>query len=163
MTRSSTLIVGIGSPHGDDQAGWQVAQSLMDADIGIGHVELCAARSPVELLDRLEGVDQLILCDACRGNDPVGRVRRWQWPAPQLQRVEWSGTHDLGLCTVLELAEQLGQLPHEVILWSIQADHVDPESPISAEVEAAARVVAARIQQHLRCETTVAGMGQGDA
>lgn len=161
MRGSRTLIVGIGSPHGDDQAGWRVVQSLLTETID--DVEVWAARSPAELLDRLNGIDQLILCDACRGQASVGRVRQWEWPAPQLQRVEWSGTHDLGLCNVLELAGELGQLPRHVILWSIQAGPTDPDSPVSAEVEAAVGIVAARIRQHLRDETTVAEIGIGDA
>lgn len=76
------LIVGIGSAHGDDQAGWLVIrqlQELLTADDGRGirgtsnavsefaelSVECRQAQSPVDLLDWIEGHETLHIVDAC--------------------------------------------------------------------------------------------------
>lgn len=148
MSRSRSLIVGIGSPHGDDLFGWRVVEMLSAEHFD--DAELRAARSPVELLDWLDGVERLIVCDACRGIDRPGVVRRWSWPAAELERIQWSGTHDLGLCIVLELAEQLGRLPPNMTLWSVQAGTVDRAAATSAAVDAAVDVVVRGIRRQLQ-------------
>ncbi len=114
------LIVGVGSPHGDDQAGWLVAERLAGQLASAG-VSVRRARSPAELLDWLDQLERLIICDASRGLGRAGEVRRWTWPDAQLDSATWSGTHDLALPTVLELAGRLGRLPPQVLVWSVEA------------------------------------------
>lgn len=117
---TETLIVGIGSAHGDDQIGWRVAERI-EQGIGQAGARVRKARSPVELMDWLDGVQRLVICDACRGLGRVGQVQRWTWPAQNVVGATWSGTHDLPLPAVLQLAERLGRLPPEVIIWSMEA------------------------------------------
>ncbi len=131
MSGRRTLVVGIGSHHGDDQAGWLVADALSDR--ACPSCEVRKVASPIEILDWLEGLERLILCDACRGLGEVGETYHTVWPTTQITAVNWSGTHDLGLPTVLELAERLGNLPPEVHIWGIEASadaglhHVHPD------------------------------------
>lgn len=133
MNAPPTLIVGIGSPHGDDQAGWQIAERLA-CQLDPEHVEVRAAASPIQLVDWLDDVDRLILCDACRGMGRVGQIRRWTWPTPELQEVLWSGTHNFSLPAVLQLAERLERLPPDVAIWSVEGAASDAMSAVSAEV-----------------------------
>ncbi len=145
---ATTLIVGIGSPHGDDQAGWLVARKL--AERLPSTVTVRIARSPSELLNWLDGVERLIICDACQAGDAAGTIRRWQWPADELNEVRWSSTHDMPLPAALSLAERLEQMPNDVVIWSVEADDTTLISTESAKVSAAVDHLACRIEQELR-------------
>jgi hydrogenase maturation protease len=69
----ATLIVGIGSPHGDDQIGWRIAEALM-AEHRVGWI-IRTARSPTDLLAWLDDkVERLVICDACDGFESSRRT-----------------------------------------------------------------------------------------
>jgi hydrogenase maturation protease len=127
------LVVGIGSPHGEDQVGWLVAKRIASR-VNSDRIDVRLARTPSKLIDWLPGVARLIVCDACRGIGRPGALRRWQWPALSEQGVTWSGTHDLSLPAVLALAASLGPLPPETIIWGVEIAEADPQSTISAAV-----------------------------
>ncbi len=130
------LIVGIGSPHGDDQAAWRAVEQVatrVDRD----DVAIRLAKSPLDLLAWDSGVTRLILCDACLGAGDPGQLHRWQWPSEALEQFNWSGTHDFPLPAVLKLAERLGRLPGDVVIWGIEIERVRRMEPISEEVASA--------------------------
>jgi hydrogenase maturation protease len=143
----STLVVGVGSPFGDDTFGWRVVDRLAEmyqsapARISDAIPLMHRARVPVDLLTWLNGVEHLIVCDACQGLGPAGQTVRWQWPAPQIQHLRPAGSHALGLASVLELAASLESLPAQVTLWLCEASSVAS----SAAARRAADEVAAAI------------------
>ena len=141
----ATLVVGLGSAHGDDQFGWQVVGHLA-AEYADPSVSIRAARSPAELLDWLEGFERLIVCDACQGLGSPGAIRAWRWPDVPRDALRIAGTHDLGLAAALELAEQLRLLPAETLIWCVEIETPRPGEAISARVEAAA-IRAARMMR----------------
>jgi hydrogenase maturation protease len=130
------LIVGLGSAHGDDQFGWRVAETLAAA-CDSADFEVRQARTPAELLDWLEGVERLIVCDACQNLGTAGRLHRWQWPADELSRVRSATSHNLGLTAALELAETLDFLPGDVLILAAEGRNFGPTAPMSSEVETA--------------------------
>lgn len=140
----ATLVVGLGSAHGDDQLGWQVVGHLAAA-IADPSVSIRAARSPAELLDWLEGFERLIVCDACQGLGSPGAVRAWRWPDVPRGALRIAGTHDLGLADALALADRLRRLPAETIIYGVEAADCDPGSPPSEAITAAAFRLAAMI------------------
>lgn len=148
------LVVGIGSPHGDDQAGWRLAERLAIA-FDQDNIAVRKAKSPSELLDWLDGIERLIVCDACRGLGRAGEIKRWTWPASELQQASWSGTHDLSLPAVLQLADRLGRLPPTVIVWSVEGASVEALGAMSSVVAAAlpnlADQIANEVNQGSRC------------
>lgn len=123
---AGTLVVGLGSAHGDDQIGWRVAEDLAALSIPVR-----IARSPSELLDWLGGVERLVVCDACQNLGAPGDVLRLPWPDARLAALRSSGSHDMGLAEVLALAEQLGHLPKAVIIWCAQGEKRLPGSSLS--------------------------------
>ena len=147
MNQVNTLVVGIGSPHGDDQLGWLVANGL--AEIAEQErIVIRLAKSPVDLLDWIEGVQHLLIVDACRGSGSAGDIQRWAWPSPQLSEIKLSGTHDLSLPVVLALAERLGRLPGNVAIWAIEAANARAGETVSVKaMEAVSEVV-----QRVACE-----------
>ena len=133
---TNTLLVGIGSPHGDDQVGWRIAEQLAIA-FDEDNLAVRRAKSPSQLLDWLDAVERLFICDACRGLGRAGQISRWTWPARELQQASWSGTHDMSLPAVLQLAERLGRLPPAVVVWSVEGASDEALGAMSPEVAAA--------------------------
>ncbi|MEZ6043990.1 MAG: hydrogenase maturation protease [Planctomycetaceae bacterium] len=144
---SSTLIVGIGSPHGDDQVGWQIAQRL--GSLVGKSVDVRQARSPQDLLDWLEGYKNLIICDACQGAGQVGSYHHWSWPTNQLETIRTSGSHQVSLPVVLSLAAQLGRLPSKVQIWGVEIGQSQPGTPLSEIVSTGAETVIREIHRML--------------
>ncbi|QDT97178.1 hydrogenase maturation protease [Gimesia aquarii] len=149
--QSQILVIGIGSPHGDDQVGWEIAKQIQDRDSKFVDVRL--ARTPDDLLDWLEGIKQLVICDACQGAGDVGTHHHWKWPSDQLETMTWSGTHHVSLPSVLALAEQLGRLPTLVQIWGVEIEQTQPGDSMSESVKAGTTVVAKTICQDLSIPT----------
>jgi hydrogenase maturation protease len=173
----ATLIVGLGSAHGDDQIGWRVAERLAtlvdrndnSAECGApatGNkrelprptaVSIRIARSPSELLDWLDGIGRLIVCDACQNVGLPGASLRLCWPNAQLATLRSPGSHDIGLAGVLALAERLCRLPKEVIIWCAQGETTTPGSPLSASGHAAVTSLVEKVSQELGVPVRAAG------
>jgi len=141
-----TLIAGLGSPHGDDEIGWLVVDELRRLEPGWNIARLA---TPAELLDRLEDVNRLIVCDACQGSGPVGSFHAWRWPSPELMLAHFAGTHDLGLVAALELAQVLGRLPPEVWVWGIETGPIIPAKQAPSQLMGLAIVVAQAVRESL--------------
>ena len=145
----ATLFVGLGSSHGDDRAGWLVADAL-ESRLG-EQVQVRRAAAPLDVLHWLEGVEQLALCDACRGIGTPGSWRRWQAPLAELPTGRTRHSHDLGLAAALELAGRLGTLPHSISIWGIEIHETEPGQAPSTAVERAIAAVADDVVRHLEC------------
>jgi len=128
LQEASTIIVGVGSPNGDDRIGWIVCDRLTGklkpgSDNDIVVIKL---KSPIELMNWLpedrsaRTPKRLIICDACSGLSRVGKVAHWQWPSTVFGDLHWSGTHDFSVLRTLTLADTLGRLPESVDIWGIE-------------------------------------------
>jgi hydrogenase maturation protease len=140
-----TLIVGLGSPHGDDQVGWRVAEALRPHVAHLSGVAVRTAAVPLDLLDWLEGVDSLHICDACCSAQPPGTLHRLTLRGPggdnepsggaiELATLRCGGSHDFGLPAVLELAERLDCLPERVVVHAVSGCRFDPGDDMIEEV-----------------------------
>lgn len=141
MVRS--LLVGIGSPHGDDSVGWEIARQVARRT-GDALLVRCA-RTPVELLDWLDEIDTLDVCDALASEAPVGSIGCWQWPTDAIEHAPFRGSHDLSLPAVLTLAENLGRLPARVRIWGVEIDPEKTSDALSPEAAAAVPLIVDRI------------------
>jgi hydrogenase maturation protease len=152
-----TLFVGIGSPHGDDQIGWCIADIL--ANPPSPGIAVRKASVPADLLDWLDGIALLAVCDASRGGRPAGTVQRLDWPDATaaadshvlsiLARRRASDTHGFGLATVLDLAHRLDRLPAHVIVWGVEGLTFEPNSELSPQMQGAVPAIAAAIRNDL--------------
>lgn len=138
-------VIGLGSHHGDDQAGWLVIDRLRD--LGYPSDLLHKAANPVDLLDDLSSELAILICDACEGAGKAGSIHQWRWPTDQLQNLRSGGTHDLPLAQVLELAGQFADHPVRVEIWAMTGAAWIPAADPSEAVRAAAGEVAARIRR----------------
>lgn len=144
------LVIGMGSAHGDDQAGWKLASMLQAAPPAGATV--AAVSDPSALLNRLGDCDRLIVVDAMRTGAPPGTVGRWTWPDAGLEQKLGRSSHGVGVGSVLSLAERLGLLPAEVILLGIEAENIQPGAALSPVIADALPQLCARVRQEMGCE-----------
>jgi len=147
---SRVLILGIGSPSGDDQAGWLTIDALLasgvrnDTDIALHKLD----RPGVNLISLFENADWVILVDAMQSGHPVGNIRHFR-------RHEWSAhdqglsSHGIGLVEALSLAHALGSLPARLDLYGIDIGPVMPGEMPGETVQAAAQKLAHLIRLDL--------------
>ena len=142
----TACVIGIGSPSGDDQAGWLVVQALENR---------LPAGVKIELLDRpgsaliplLEKADRAILVDAMHSGGRTGDIRHFsqdEWESCR-QGLPSHSTHGLGVLDALMLARVLGCLPREITLYGIEIGSALPGGEPSDEVITAAQTLADKI------------------
>jgi hydrogenase maturation protease len=126
------VVVGVGSPFGDDQAGWRLIETLERRP----HLpaRLIQVDEPTKLLDALDGCRKLIIVDACRGVCQIGAVTRLKWPDPRIAKQHSHSTHGVGVGDALRLAEQLWRLPPDVVIYGIEVGDCEPGREICQEV-----------------------------
>jgi hydrogenase maturation protease len=125
-------IVGLGSPHGDDQLGWIAVDRLrMRLPARVCAVK---AASGVELLEFLVGQQSVLIVDAAAPDRSPGTIRSFGWPCTELApHLAWS-THGLGVVEALQLAQALGRIPSQVVIATVEAQSTAPGSALSCAV-----------------------------
>jgi hydrogenase maturation protease len=142
---SRVHVFGIGSPAGDDQAGWLVVDALHASGDADAFVLARLDRPGAGLIPRLQAAEHVILIDAMQGGGAAGSIRhfdRSDWPA-------YAGglsSHGFGVLAALALARELGALPPRLDLYGIEITSASPgEAPC-----AAVRAAAAELAGHIR-------------
>jgi len=140
-------IFGIGSPSGDDQAGWLVVDALkaMGVDAFIDKLD----RPGANLIPLLENTSWVILIDAMQSGSPIACIRRFgsdAWPAYS----HGLSSHGLGVIDALSLARELGSLPPRIDLYGIEIGPLAQGTSAGDDVRAAARQLARRIAAELQ-------------
>jgi hydrogenase maturation protease len=134
-TNNSVVVAGFGSPHGDDRAGWELVGRLARRpDVT---ARLISVREGTQLLNELDGCGWLIVVDACFGSGPPGTISRFEWPDPRIRRHHDRSTHQIGLTNALDFAQQLGQLPAQVVVFGVEGHNHGFIGPITSDVSCA--------------------------
>ena len=120
------LIIGIGSPFGDDRFGWAAAEALrhspaMNDDV-CKWIEIVSLDRPGALLPlHWRNADTVMLLDAVRSVATAGTWHR-------LSAHELPGTgllcssHGFGVASAIGLAQALGDMPSCLLLRGLEAD-----------------------------------------
>ena len=147
---SRVRILGIGSPSGDDQAGWLAVDALLAAGLDGIDVEKLD-RPGASLISLLGNVSRVILIDAMQGNVRAGEIQRFD-------QKDWPGycnglsSHGFGVVAALTLARELGSLPPRLDLYGIGIGPVLPGKAAGHAVQGAAQRLAAMIMDSLADE-----------
>lgn len=112
-----TAIIGIGSPFGEDRAGWDAVDNFIKKDWS--HQEqspdvIKLDRPGVSLLDAMQAYDHVILIDAIISEKHTpGTVLKLE--PDELQTTQsLQSSHGFGVAEALALGESLGSLPKEL-------------------------------------------------
>lgn len=145
-TPEKKLIVGVGSAHGDDQAGWRVADELTRQIPDRSFISVRKASVPLDLLDWLESINVLHLIDAFDAAGGHGNVHRFRWlngqmicqsghaPAESvLSQQSARSSHGFSVPDVLRLAEKTGLLPNMIVVWAIPGSNFQPGGQMSEQ------------------------------
>jgi hydrogenase maturation protease len=135
------VILGLGSPHGDDRAAWEVIARLPP----LPRTAARAVADPLAVTELPTGCELLIVVDACRGGRPPGTVREFRWPDPALGNERAVSSHGVALAAALDLARVLGRLPPRVLIVAVEAAEDEPLTGLSPAVEAAIPDIVARV------------------
>ena len=151
-----TIILGLGSPFADDQAGWLVAEQLLslpnlqskiiDNELIIERLD----RPGLNLLSWLQkDYSKLFLIDMVKTNlSSTGNI----YVLKGHEIVGFSGmlsSHGLGVPNALALSEALGIDIRNVTVWGIEGELYSPSSCISKQMEQAVQKVTKQISAQL--------------
>ncbi|MEZ5944784.1 MAG: hydrogenase maturation protease [Planctomycetaceae bacterium] len=145
--QSTICIAGLGSPHGDDQAGWLVIEELRG--LHRSKARLITLTAPHQLLNEIEGLDTLYVCDASASQRPAGETQWFDGPNLPEAAVKPCSTHNPTLSSVLALVDQLESGRLKIRVASIAGEQWILMSQPSASVAEAARKLACEIAQEL--------------
>ena len=149
----STLVLALGNPlRGDDGIGSVVLERLGETAVSSPHLTLIDGGTPgLETALTMQGYDKVIVIDAANLGAKPGTWRRFALSDVSLiQRANMNGTlHDAGFAEALALAEALGILPPEMILYAIQPESMDWEIGLSDAVQQAIPAICQQIQAEL--------------
>ena len=135
----TVCILGIGSPSGDDQAGWLVIQALENR-LPPGVEAFRLDRPGSALIGLLEKAARVILIDAMQGNGNPGDIHHFA-------NDEWAdyrtglSSHGLGVFEALMLARELSCLPEKIDLYGMEIGSALPgDQPCEAVITAAEKL-----------------------
>ena len=148
---SPIKIIGLGNiVRGDDAIGYLVLQELQRNDqFPLSLVN--GGIAGLNLLYELEGMDAVILIDAVSSQSEAGTIHRLTIPQDwgKIRQWTWSSsvtsTHAFGLGEALTLAETLGILPPQTVIYGIELGTVTIGNSMSPGVEESIQTVATQI------------------
>jgi hydrogenase maturation protease len=143
-------ILGIGSPSGDDQAGWLTVDALLAGGMQTGDARVIQKldRPGVSLISHLQNAGRVILIDAMQSGGQPGRIQRFDqgdWP----NYVQGLSSHGVGVLDALLLARELGSLPSRLDLYGIEIGSAQPGDQAGNVIRVAAQRLAERIAADL--------------
>ncbi|STY29921.1 hydrogenase expression/formation protein [Legionella wadsworthii] len=146
-------VLGIGSPFGDDQAGWMVIERLKQLlsfypEIMPYLILESHDRPGVRLIELLEGFDTVFIIDAVKSGSPVGTIHQFQ-KEDVLEPKKQFSTHGMSVPHALQLACVLGELPKNVIFYGIEIDGITINQKISDWVEESISALSYQIQKEI--------------
>ena len=141
---SDTLVIGLGNPlRGDDGVGVIAARALAQHALPGGVEVVDGGTGGLELVNLMEGWPRAIVIDAAYVGKQPGEFVRFTYDEVGSGTVRLPGeddpnsVHAAGLRDALLLAQVLGVLPEQVIVFGVQPARVEWDGALSPEVEGA--------------------------
>ena len=148
-----TLILALGNPlRGDDGIGSAVLERLRETAVFPPHITLIDGGTPgLETALTLQGHDQVIVIDAADLGAEPGTWMRFNLSDVSLAKhANMNGTlHDAGFAEAVALADALGILPPEIIMYGIQPESMEWEIGLSQPVQSTIPAICHQIQSEL--------------
>jgi len=119
-------VIGVGTRHGDDAVGLEVAAALAGGPLDPRIEVLQCAQPATALLDALESVAAAVIVDATRCGLTPGTVHE-----PSRAALGMPGScssHGFGVAETLALAEALGRLPEQLAIVGVEAQRLEGDT-----------------------------------
>lgn len=142
-------VLGIGSPFGDDQAGWRVVDILRECSALKNHVILETHDRPgLGLIELIEGFETVFIIDAMQSGREVGVIDCVDESA--LEALDgYFSTHRLGVVEALQLAKALSVLPKKVRVYGVEIGEVVLSDTLSSPIGLAVKELATQLKKTL--------------
>ena len=150
---SELHVLGIGSPFGDDQLGWEVVNLLQQRPT-LSHLTpeqlhiACCDRPGMHLLELMRQVQTVFLIDAVKTGSEVGTLHRFQ-----NEEIEGIGdtlsTHALGIAEAMKMGAALQTLPQNVILYGVEIGDVQFQFVLSEPIKQAIKALSVSIESDI--------------
>ncbi|WP_133130776.1 hydrogenase maturation protease [Legionella yabuuchiae] len=143
-------VLGIGSPFGDDQVGWHVANRLKQ-QIGPDSERLLITacdRPGTRILELMRSADKVFLIDAVMTGAPAGTVHYLK-NEEIISFPNGLSTHGIGIIDAIEIGKALNELPKQIVLYGIEIENVSKNFKLSKIIERAIEKTVSRLIKEL--------------
>ena len=137
------LVAGLGNPlAGDEGIGIALVEKLSalaeQGKLPSDAVEyLDAGTGGMRLLHKLDGRKKLILIDCAKMGQKPGTIRRFSpEDVKSVKQLAGLSLHEMDILKLLDLGEQLGHRPAEVVIFGIEPACLELNPHLSAELSA---------------------------
>ena len=148
--RAWLALIGVGNRfRRDDGAGLEVAARLHAAHPpGIRILE--EEGEPASLIERFALMKEVIIVDAVSAGGKPGDLHRFDAThEPLPAKIFRPSTHALGVADAVELARELGRLPHRLAVYGIEGGNFEAGEGLSPAVEARVSALVAELRSEL--------------
>ncbi len=136
MGGKPTVVIGIGNPYRrDDGIGPAAAAALGELHLPDADV-VAADGEPAALIETWTGRKLAVIVDAVR-REPSTPGRIWRSTAADLHGGAVASSHALGIPEALHLAQVLGRVPGQLVVYAVEAACLDLGEGLSPAVSAA--------------------------
>ena len=145
------IVIGVGNTMRRDDGAGPSAGRMLAPLIGDENVAIIATADPVRLMDAWRHRPGAILVDACAGDGPPGALHKlvMNGPSEFLRLSDMHGgrssVHVLGLASALRLADALGALPDELVLYTLAGQDFSFGEGLSPELASAMETLTQKI------------------
>jgi len=149
---NKTLIVGFGSPNGDDRFGWLVIAQLQAVlDGGDAIKAICCDRSGIDWIHQYQPVEQLIFVDAVKSGAAPGTAHYLTLTPSEFDNLPPSySSHGIGLQQGLAIATEVIALPEEIEFHGIELGQCSATAELSESITEKIITVAREILKKVR-------------
>ncbi len=146
-------VLGIGSPFGDDQLGWEVVKLLQKCidlnQFASNQLQLiCCDRPGMYLLELMRDANAVFLIDAIKTGAACGTVHRFK--NQEIEAISNPlSSHTLGVAEAMKMGRALDELPPNVILYGIEIDDIHHQSSLSEPLIKTVKVLSKQIKDDI--------------
>ena len=118
-----TLIVGFGSPFGNDQFGWLVIDEIEKRFPNSVSIVLYKSKgNGVDWLSEIKDADKLIIVDAVKSDKPVGYLHEFIFDEDiNLEKSSlFTSSHSVSIVDSVELARTLGMFTQPIRFLGVE-------------------------------------------
>ncbi len=127
------MIVGFGSPFGDDRFGWLVIEQLQKALHGQKAIKaICCDHSGIDWIHQYQPAEQLIFIDAVKSGSSPGTLHHLTLTPSAFDTLPATySSHGIGLREGVALAAEIITLPAEIEFYGAELEQYDANSNAS--------------------------------